>query len=32
MAILNNLIGKKFGRLTVIDRAPNKNKKVYWIC
>lgn len=32
MAILNNLIGQKFGRLTVIERAPNKNKKVYWSC
>lgn len=32
MAILKNLIGEKFGRLTVVGRAPNKNKKVYWIC
>ena len=32
MAILKNLIGENFGRLTVISRALNKNKKVYWTC
>lgn len=27
-----DLIGQKFGRLTVIKRVPNKNKKVCWKC
>lgn len=27
-----SLIGKKFNRLTVISRAPNKNGRVYWLC
>jgi len=27
-----DLTGQKFGRLTVIERAPNKNQKTYWVC
>lgn len=27
-----NLIGKKFGNLTVIDEVGYRNKKVYWLC
>lgn len=27
-----NLIGRTFGRLTVVDNAPNKNNKTYWLC
>lgn len=27
-----NLLYKKFGRLTVISPAPSKNKKTYWAC
>ena len=29
---INNLIGKVFGRLTVIERCDNKNNKVMWKC
>ncbi len=32
MGKLIDLTGKKFGKLTVIKRAPNKNKEVYWDC
>lgn len=32
MAKLINLIGKKFGKLTVIKRDTNKNNGVYWVC
>ena len=32
MGVLIDLTGQKFGSLTVIDRAPNKNKQVYWTC
>lgn len=27
-----NLIGKRFGRLTVIAEAPRRNKRTYWTC
>lgn len=27
-----NLVGKSFGRLTVTEPAPNKNKRVAWLC
>lgn len=27
-----DLTGQKFGRLTVLDRAENKNKRTYWRC
>lgn len=27
-----NLIGQKFGDLKVIDNAPSKNGKTYWLC
>ncbi len=27
-----NLIGKNFGKLTVIDESGYRNKKVYWLC
>lgn len=29
---LKDLTGQKFGRLTVIERAPNKGKKTMWRC
>ena len=29
---LIDLIGQKFGRLTVIERAKNKGKKTCWKC
>ena len=29
---LNDLTGKKFGKLTVIERAENRGKKVCWLC
>lgn len=32
MSQLINLVGQKFGSLTVLERAPNKNKQVYWTC
>ena len=32
MAKFINLIGQKFGRLTVIKRLPNKNNRVMWLC
>lgn len=32
MGAFKNLIGKKFGRLTVISRAENNGKKVMWNC
>lgn len=32
MAKLVNLIGQKFNRLTVIDRAPNRGTKAVWVC
>lgn len=32
MAKLINLTGQRFGKLTVIDKAPNKNNKVIWNC
>lgn len=28
----NNLVGKHFGRLTVIERAENEGNKIYWKC
>lgn len=31
-AKLDNLMGRKFNRLTVIGRAPNKDFKPHWIC
>lgn len=27
-----NLIGKKFGRLTVIESLPSENRRTYWLC
>ena len=27
-----DLSGKKFGKLTAISRAENRNKKTYWLC
>lgn len=27
-----DLTGKRFGRLTVLKKAPSKNKKSYWLC
>ena len=32
MAKLKNLIGQKFGMLTVVGRADNDGKRVCWIC
>ena len=32
MPKLMNLIGQKFGNLTVIEQAPNRGKRVYWKC
>lgn len=32
MPTLIDLTGKKFGRWTVLKRAPNKGKSVYWTC
>ena len=32
MPKLNDLTGQKFGRLTVRGRAPNRDKRVRWIC
>lgn len=32
MSKLIDETGKKYGYLTVLERAPNKNKKVYWKC
>lgn len=32
MSQLINLVGQKFGSLTVLERAPGKNKQVYWTC
>ena len=32
MAKVKDLTGQRFGRLTVISRAENRNKKVYWRC
>ena len=32
MTIKQNLIGQKFGRLTVINEAPAKNNNTFWKC
>lgn len=32
MPQLKSLIGKRFGRLTVIERAENKGKHIYYLC
>lgn len=32
MSQLIDLIGQKYGNLTVIGRAPNRGKHVYWQC
>lgn len=32
MARFEDLTGKPYGRLTVIERAPNKGKKIMWKC
>lgn len=32
MPQLRNLQGQKFGKLTVLEKAPNKHGHVYWIC
>lgn len=29
---LNDLTGQKFGKLTVIERAKNRGKVIYWLC
>lgn len=29
---LIDLSGKKFGRLTVLEKAPSKNKRTMWKC
>ena len=29
---LENLTGKRFGRLTVLERAPSVNKRTMWLC
>lgn len=29
---LNNLTGKRFGRLVVLEKAPSKNKRTMWKC
>ena len=31
-AYMRDLTGRRFGKLTIIDRAPNKGKKVTWNC
>ena len=31
-ASIKNLKGKEFGMLTVLDQAPSRNGKAYWIC
>lgn len=30
--LIVDLDGQQFGRLTVIARAPNRSRKVYWLC
>jgi hypothetical protein len=32
MAALSSEIGNRYGRLTVIARAPNKGTRAYWLC
>lgn len=32
MPPLVNLVGKTFGTLTVVEKAPSKNGHVYWVC
>ena len=32
MGALINLIGQKFGKLTVIQQLPSKNKRTMWLC
>ena len=32
MAKMINLIDQQFGKLTVIKRTPNKNKRIIWLC
>lgn len=32
MAKLKDEVGHQYGLLTVIERAPNRNGKVYWKC
>lgn len=32
MATFKDLTNQRFGKLTVLNRAPNKNKKTYWNC
>lgn len=32
MTALVNFIGRVFGRLTVIDRAPTRNRQTMWLC
>ena len=32
MPSLIDLTGKKFGKLTVLEKAPSRNRKVYWKC
>ena len=32
LPVKENLIGKKFERLTVIQPLPSRNKKTYWLC
>jgi hypothetical protein len=30
--IMMNLTGQRYGRLTVLSRAPNQGRKVCWTC
>lgn len=32
MPAKENLLGKKFNRLLVVNTAPSRNKKTYWKC
>jgi hypothetical protein len=32
MKPIPNLIGKRFGRLVVIDKAERRNNYIYWLC
>lgn len=30
--VIKNEIGKKYGKLTVLKRAPSRNNRAYWVC
>ena len=32
MPKLVDLTGQRFGKLTVLKKAPSRNGKVYWLC